>query len=374
MSMGAEEKRAWELLPLLADGELSEHEESLVRRMMADNPSLKREGDRYLALKRLTSAMPEVSAPDNLEQIVADRLESKGGVRDLFSSFFATPRRIPLEALGVAAACVLVLFAVVRLVPFSDMKPMDESPVVELAGTADKGEGEMESSSPITTGGDSVTISEGMPEDTTGSPHTRSMPGSTPPSPLDVDLFAEEGTIMEEPEDEVIAGVPPPGPGEALMDADDDTLLLGAAPSGMTATAPAAMTAGETVNRGASATILLVYTSRGSEQPIILTIYTKNPYEAEMTIMNKAKELGGDVERMRTEKPTEEMMKERRDSPELIEGDLPPMVYLPPENVEDLLLFIESNYPPIGPDLEELDMTEREKLLQLEFTAPNGDE
>jgi hypothetical protein len=290
----------------------------------------------------------------------------------MFSSFFATPRRIPLEALGVAAACVLVLFAVVRLVPFSDMKPMDESPVVELAETEDRDD--EKSSLPITTGGDSVTAPKGAPDDTTDAPTLRATPGAAPASPsYNVDLFAEEGNITVEPEDEVIAGGVSPGPEEALMDTGD-TLLVGAAPPGPHAARPAAMTAGETVTRGSSATILLVYTSRGSEQPIILTIYTKNPYEAERTIMNKAMELGGNVERLKTEGITDGLEKERKDSPSLVEGDLPPTVYLPPENVEDLLLFIESNYPPIGPDVEELDMTEREKLLQLEFTAPAGDE
>jgi hypothetical protein len=157
------------------------------------------------------------------------------------------------------------------------------------------------------------------------------------------------------------------------VDAEDTTHLGTATPTGMTAAAPAAMTAGDSGNRGMSATILLVSTSRESEQPIILTIYTKNPYETEMTIMNKAMELGGDVKRMKTEGYRDETLTEKKESSKYIKDDLPPMVYLPPESAKDLLSFIQANYPSVGPELEELDMTEKEDLLQLEFTAPSGE-
>ena len=43
MSTMKDEKRVRELLPLLADGELSEHEEALVRRIMEHDPALKRD-------------------------------------------------------------------------------------------------------------------------------------------------------------------------------------------------------------------------------------------------------------------------------------------------------------------------------------------
>jgi len=365
-----DEKRVRELLPLLADGELSEHDEALVRRMMAHDPSLKREGERYTALKRLASDMPRAAAPENLEEAVIGRLSEKGDFRSLLASLFIPPRRIPLEALGVAAACVLVLVAVVRFVPISPTKSMDESPVVELTESAPKGV----SDSPTLTAGedDSPAALDALPHERIDTATTRTSPGASAPFTADADLFAEEEAIMEEPEDGVIAGITPPAPEEAFMDSSDTT-TLGSASPGMPTTAPAAMTAGDTVNRGASATILLMSTSRDLEQPIILTIYTKYPYETERTIMNKAMELGGDVKRMRTEGSKDEVLKEKMESSEVIEGDLPPMVYLPPESVDDLLTFIESQYPPIGPDLEELDMTEKRDLLQLDFTAPNGD-
>jgi len=371
MSMSTDEKLVRELLPLLADGELTEHEEALVRRMMEQNPSLKQEGDQYLALKRLTTNIPRAAAPENLEDLVTDHLSKQRGIRSLLAPFFTPPRRMPLEALGVAAVAVLVLFAVVRLVPFSDMQPMDESPMVELAETEDKGGVD----EPILAVGEesSPAVSDDIAGGSTDTPSR--VPDTPAPTPtiIDTDLFAEEERIMVEPEDEVIAGVTPTAPGEMSVDAEDATHLGAGAPSGMTATAPAAMTAGDTVNRGASATILLVSTSRESEQPIILTIYSKNPYETEMTIMNKAMELGGDVKRMKTEGYRDETLKEKKEASEYIEGDLPPMVYMPPESVEDLLSFIQANYPPVGPELEELDMTEKEDLLQLDFTAPNGE-
>lgn len=367
-----DEKRVWELLPLLADGELSEHEEALVRRMMEHDPSLKREGERYTALKHLTSHMPRTAAPENLEEAVIGRLSEKGDFRSLLASFFIPPRRVPLEALGVAAACVLVLVAVVRFAPISPMKSMDESPVVELSESAPKGVAD----SPTLTAGedDSPAALDALPHERIDTATIRTSPGVSAPitTDADADLFAEEEAILEEPEDGVIAGVTSPATEEAFMDSSDTT-TPGSASPGMPTTAPAAMTAGDTVNRGASATILLMSTSRDSEQPIILTIYTKYPYETERTIMNKAMELGGDVKRMRTEGSRDTVLKEKKESSEVIEGDLPPMVYLPPESVDDLLTFIESQYPPIGPDLEELDMTEKRDLLQLDFTAPNGD-
>jgi len=370
MSTKIYEKRARELLPLLADGELSEHDEAFVRQMMEHDPSLKREGDRYTALKRLTSDMPRAAAPENLEEIVTNRLLEKRGVRSFFASLFTSHRRVPLEALGVAAVAVLVLFAVIRLLPLSNMKPMDESPMVELTESIDKGGTE---SPTLMAGEDDAPMATGaIPHDSTGTAPDFSSPATPAPSPIDADLFAEEKAIMEEPEDEIIAGITPAVPEEEFMDTED-TAVIGTAPSGMLTVTPAAMTAGDTVNRGASATILLVSTSRETEQPIILTIYTKNPHETERTIMSKAMELGGDVKRTRTEGSRDTLLKEKKESSEFIEGNLPPMVYLPPESVEDLLMFIELNYPPIGPELEELDMTEKEELLQLDFTAPNGE-
>lgn len=209
-------------------------------------------------------------------------------------------------------------------------------------------------------------------------PHTSVDTAPAGPSPekalppfTDADLLAEEEAIREEPEDEVIAGIMTPAAEERLTDSGDAATLGGAAP-GMTATAPAAMTEGDAVNRGTSATILLVSTSSGTEHPIILTIYTTNPYETERAIMDKAMELGGDVKRMRYSESGEMLSRETEESSEFVEGNLPPTVYLPPEGVEDLLMFIESQYPPIGPELEELDMTDKRELLQLDFIAPDG--
>jgi len=372
MSTMKDEKRVRELLPLLADGELSEHEEALVRRIMEHDPALKREGEQYTVLKRLTSDAPRTVAPENLEDVVTARLVKKRDARSFLTSFFTPPRRVPLEALGVAAACVLALFAVIRLVPISPMKSGDESPAFEMTESIDKGEGG--AGSPTLTAGedDASMATDAIPHesiDTSPAP----LPLEAPESPsYDVDLFEEEKTIVMEPEDGVIAGVPPRSTDEALVDFEDTT-TRGSVSPGLTAATPAAMTAGDTVKRGMSATVLLVSTSRGTEQPIILTIYSTNPHETERTIMNKAMELGGDVERIRTEGSGDTVLKEKKESSEFVAGDLPPTVYLPPESVEDLLIFIESNYPPIGPELEELDVTEKRDLLQLDFTAPNGE-
>ncbi|MBN1881333.1 MAG: hypothetical protein JW885_04090 [Deltaproteobacteria bacterium] len=367
--MSRDEKRARELLPLLADGELLEHEEALVRRMMERNPSLKQEGEDYIVLKRLTSDMPRAAAPENIEGAVISRLSEKRGVLPSLTSFFTPPRRVPLEALGVAAACVLVIFAVIRLVPILPMKSTEESVVVESVEPANKGRVE----SPTLTVGedDAPAVLDAVPHTSADTTPSRSAEKSLPLF-TDNDLIAEEESIMVEPEDEIIAGVTPPLPAEGHMDSVDAT-VPGSSPPAMPDTAPAAMTAGDTVKRGASATILLVSTSRGTEQPIILTIYTKNPYETERTIMNKVMELGGDVTRMRYDVSGDTYLKDKKEASEYIEGNLPPMVYLPPESMEDLLTFIESRYPPIGPDLEELDMTEKEELLQLDFTAPDGE-
>jgi hypothetical protein len=90
-----------------------------------------------------------------------------------------------------------------------------------------------------------------------------------------------------------------------------------------------------------------------------------------MDIMNKAIELGGDIKRYVGASGT---YYEKGDSASEEEAEGMQTIYLTPEMIQELLDYIESNYRPTEPDIEELDFSEKEVLLNIDFSPPQPDD
>jgi hypothetical protein len=363
--MAGEKKKARRLIGLVKDGELTEKERSLVEDRIALDPGLEEELKKYELLSDVLDKAKKIEIPasPDLEDAVLERIRSadkeKGRSR-FFEGVLTAPRKYTFEIVGAAAAAVLVLFALFRFMP-------GLTTTKTIAVREELKAGETAPSAPV------------MPDES-------AVEGIAPsPQPAETEELVD-GTaplkVHEEPEDVTLApaggktggtapGTAPPAHKKKTAYGDEVAAAPAAVESMSKGTAGGFKKSDYSADedRGMKTLIFRATDERG--QPINLVIYTDNPDRVRYDIENKAMELG-------REDKNEGRFGESYLSKERAEKDKKVYVlrrgqnniYIPRERVREFLTYIESNYPPTKSQIKELDIDERNSLLNIEFSIP----
>jgi sigma-E factor negative regulatory protein RseA len=115
------------------DGELPDNEAELLIRRMSQDPELREEVARYLAIGRLMRAEPGLAGADRLHERVADAIEDRPtGVHDVVAK--ASSRRAIRPLAGAAIAASVALVAIFALQQTSVVDELPAEQTVPVAG------------------------------------------------------------------------------------------------------------------------------------------------------------------------------------------------------------------------------------------------
>jgi hypothetical protein len=347
-------KKALQLLPLVGDGELTADEEKFVRDMVKQHPELTEELAKFDRIRELNLERKRVPAPPRLEEEIIRRIseEKKRPLTDFFRKFETRPRRISLEVLGAVCAAVLVFLILFRFL-------LTGVPTPEIAG--------------IPTEEKNKTI------DTTGTEDLL-------PATRDTDLIHEEpedGILPRSLEKEIIT------PGEAtefeMMISDEGmseerpahflaTPVVPESGKGFSVAEARRAVRSPTGAAELRPTTLILISSDAEVLPVSITILSEDPFMTELDIMNRAVELGGEVHPTTFDQEKSTLRKDDKMEVLEIEEDVLNAIYLPPEMVIELLTYIEKNYPPTEHQIEELDLEDKDVLLNIDLSLPHPEE
>jgi hypothetical protein len=361
-------KRARGLIPLLSDGKLTNDEKKLVDEVIRSHPELKDEVSKFDRLMKITGGIEDEPVPALIEERILKRVKSRdeeGGIsRRFFEYITGSPRKLQLEVFGAVAVAVLVLVVFIRLFPKTEFSP------------------------------DVAFAPEGTREEVIGSTAPGSLVTETPETTLEIPLEDYDmapsvpGTASEEPEGKI-----PPSLSEkksqpmmieggiVFSEDEKNEKALSVKRSFNGVSKKDIETAGgegpgislEPVMEGEKLkkTTLVLVGDDKRVLPVSLTIYTTDPYKTEMEIINKAIELGGEIKGYVDTSTTHY---DKGDALTKEEMEDIQTIYLTHEMIQELLDYIESNYRPTEPDIEELDFSEKEVLLNIDFSPPQPDD
>lgn len=371
--MTGEKKKAQRLIGLVKDGELTEKERSLVEERIELDPTLKDELKKYGLLGDLLDKARKVEIPasPDLEDAVLERIRSAGkeeGRRRFFEGILSAPRKYSFEIIGATAAAVLVLFALFYLMP-------GLTGTKTIAVREELKAGETAPSAPAKPGEAGVEGLASAPESIIAEEEAEEKADEAAPL-----------TVHEEPEDITLA----PGkgktggetPGTAAPDLEKEHGY-----SDRVAVAPTAVgSKSRELSGGLKKSDYLTDEDKGMKtlifkatdergHPINLIIYTDNPDKVRYDIENKAMELSVEYKDIGISKESGAVKKEKDKKAVIYEMKRSSKnIHIPQERVREFLTYIESNYPPTKSQIKELDIDERNSLLNIEFSIPEDKE
>ena len=368
-------KRARELIPLLSDGKLTTEEKKLVDESIRSHPELKEEISKFDHLMEITGAVEDEPAPALIEERILKRVKSRdeesSKIKRLFEYITGSPRKLQFEVVGAVAVAVLVLFVFIRLFPKTEFSPdvafaPEETREEVTRGSAPESlvtekppETTLETPSEDFTKGDydMAPAIPGMTSDETEGKVSPSLAEKKKGPPIMI-----EGDIgfLEDEKNEKALAVTRSFKGISKNDIE-------ASGGEGSEISMESVIEGEKLKK----TTLFLVGDDKRVLPVSLTIYTSDPYKTEMEIINKAIELGGEI---RGYVDTSSTHYDKGDSITKEEMEGAQTIYLTHEMIQELLDYIESNYRPTEPEIEELDFSEKEVLLNIDFSPPQPDD
>ncbi len=354
--MNKDLKRAKSLIGLIHDGSLTDEEYRFIQEAASRYPELKLDIYRHERLHDLLGMVEHAPAPSSLEEKVMSAIRSHGIVQRFMHRLLFPGRRIPIEALGAAAAVVLISVVALTYMP--------------SLTTSHKGTGILSGFKAKKPPASPLTVT-GPPAPGLAAPREKKSVEDIALAPVDNReksekyLRPERGEkgrfLASEVEEKSLPMEPSPSTGMTAA----GMVVTESASKVITPTKSALLMATKS-EKPAPSTIFIYSTTEAGTLPATLTVYEADPRIAHKEIIEKMLALGGTI-------TTEEVVgghdKGETDSSEGSAKDETgaQMIRIPPEKINEFLDWLGSRYPDHEKEVDSLRSTTNSIVLRIDI-------
>jgi hypothetical protein len=359
-------KRAQSLVPLAYDGRLTDEEYRFIEEAARRYPELRLDLYRYERLGDLYGAVEDVRAPASIEENVISTLQHEGAFKRAIHGIFAPVRRLPIEAVGAAAAALVIFLAVMAYVPSLTHKGKPPTALFDLekAGppTLSARVPALPSAGPIgdenvMTGEDVALIAGGTAEKKENAIRS----GETVGEKKEKTIPSEETLGVSNPADTRLYCVVPTPAGSMTA----CVVVTEKASKALLSRRSALPTAPKKEETPRSSILISTSTERDTA-PGVLSIRDPDPAGARKEIVEKALTLGGTI---RSDEMfwRDEKAKGAKDDSSTTDDVGPEAIDLPPEKIDELFDYVTSRFPEAAGEVERLRSEGDETLLLIDI-------